>query len=176
MLPIMTVTGNIGRMELRYTSSGKALMKFQVECSEKNSKGEYQNLYLDGECWEKQAEFVNQYFNDGDAVTVTGKLYTNVYEKDGKKVYQNKLLFPNVGFVPKPKAQRGQQSQAPQQQAQSYQAPQQQNNANTQPQRYNNQAQEQMPDKPQSLMSEIDDSEIPFGYIGLQYPMSLFVI
>ena len=118
MLPQITAIGNIGRMEMKYTQQGKAFMKFQVECSEKNSKGEYQNLYLDGEVWEKSAEFVNQYFNDGDVVIVTGKLYTNVYEKDGKKVYQNKLLFPNVSFAPKPKS-----SNAPKQQTQTYAQP-----------------------------------------------------
>jgi len=33
MLPNITAVGNISRMELTYTQSGKALMKFQVECS-----------------------------------------------------------------------------------------------------------------------------------------------
>ena len=44
---------------------------------------------------------------------VTGKLVTNVYENnEGKKIYENKLLFPNVSFVPKTKDNQ-QSSQAP---------------------------------------------------------------
>lgn len=123
-LPTITVIGNMKRIELKYTQNGKAVCKFQVECADKNAKGEWTNLYLAGECWEKQAEFVNQYFRDGSVAIVTGKLYTNVYEnKDGKKVYENKLLFPNVSFAPKDKAEI-EDNQQPQQQ-QSYQAPQQ---------------------------------------------------
>ena len=103
-LPTITVIGNMKRIEMKHTSSGKAVTKFQIECAEKNAKGEWTNLYLTGECWEKQAEFVNQYFNDGSLAIVTGKLYTNVYAKqDGTKVYENKLLFPNVSFAPKDK-------------------------------------------------------------------------
>ena len=116
MLPTITVIGNLKRIELRYVPSGKAVTKFQIECAEKNSKGEWTNLYLTGECWEKSAEFVNQYFKDGSPAIVTGKLYTNVYEnQEGKKVYENKLLFPNVSFAPKDKSEANGQSQAPQQ-------------------------------------------------------------
>lgn len=124
MLPTITVIGNLKRIEMRYVPSGKAVTKFQIECAEKNSKGEWTNLYLTGECWEKSAEFVNQYFKDGSPAIVTGKLYTNVYEnQEGKKIYENKLLFPKVDFAPKDKSE--QQSQTPQQQN-TYQAPQQQ--------------------------------------------------
>ena len=99
-LPTITVIGNLKRIETKFTQSGKQITKFTVECAEKNAKGEWTNLYLDGEVWEKQATFVNQYFNDGSVAIVTGKLYTNVYKKqDGSKVYQNKLLFPNVCFL-----------------------------------------------------------------------------
>ena len=112
-LPTITVIGNMKRIEFKVLPSGKALCKFQIECADKNSKGEWTNLYLSGECWEKSAEFVNQYFRDGSPAIVTGKLYTNVYEKqDGSKVYENKLLFPNVSFAPKDKSE--QQAQQPQ--------------------------------------------------------------
>ncbi len=121
-LPTITVIGNLKRIEMKVIPSGKAVTKFTVECAEKNAKGEWTNLYLDGECWEKQAEFVNQYFQDGSVAIVTGKLYTNVYEKaDGTKVYQNKLLFPRVEFAPKDRSD-AQPQQAPQGQvAQAYQ-------------------------------------------------------
>lgn len=121
MLPVITVIGNLKGIELKHTQSGKAVCKFKVECAEKNAKGEWVNLYLNGECWEKQAEFVNQYFRDGMSAVVTGKLFTNIYEKqDGTKVYETKFLFPSVGFVPKDKAEQSQSSQAPQQSHTAY--------------------------------------------------------
>jgi len=111
-LPTITVIGNMKRIEYKVLPSGKALTKFQIECAEKNAKGEWTNLYLSGECWEKSAEFVNQYFRDGSPAIITGKLYTNVYEKqDGSKVYENKLLFPNVSFAPKDKSEQQEQQQ-----------------------------------------------------------------
>ena len=159
-LPTITVCGNLKGIELKYTTSGKAVCKFKVECAEKNAKGEWVNLYLSGECWEKSAEFVNQYFRDGSVAIVTGKIYTNVYEKqDGTKVYENKLLFPSVSFAPKDKAeQNGQpQQRQPQQQApQSYQKPQQEHTA------YREQPRA-MPDPSSILEIDMDDmEEIPF--------------
>jgi single-stranded DNA-binding protein len=102
MLPTIQICGNLKRMETKHLPSGKQMTKFQLECSEKNSKGEWTNLYISGEVWEKSSEFVNKYFKDGSAAIVTGKLYTNMYEKqDGTKVYENKFLFPNIGFAAK---------------------------------------------------------------------------
>lgn len=103
-LPTIQLVGTLKRTGLTYVPSGKALYKFQLECSEKNTKGEYDNLYISGELWDKQAEFANQYFKDGSVAVVTGKLVTKSYEKnDGSKVYENKLLFPSISFVPKEK-------------------------------------------------------------------------
>ena len=102
-LPIVSIFGNINKIELKYLPSGKALCSYKIECSEKNSKGEWENLYIDGVSFEKSAEFINQYFKDGDACIATGKLITEVYEKDGKKVYTIKLKFPQIQFAPKNK-------------------------------------------------------------------------
>ena len=113
MLPQITAVGTLNKLETKYTPSGKEVTKFTLECSEKNAKGEWENLYLKGEVWEKASTFLNQYFKDGSVAIVTGKLVTNVYEKqDGSKVYENKLLFPSVSFVPKDKADN--QGQTPQ--------------------------------------------------------------
>ena len=114
-LPIIQLVGTLKRTGLTYVPSGKALYKFLLECSEKNTKGEYDNLYISGELWDKQAEFANQYFKDGSVAVVTGKLVTKSYEKnDGTKVYENKLLFPSISFIPKDKSDN-QETQRPQQ-------------------------------------------------------------
>ena len=117
-LPHITIIGTLGRLQTTHTTTGKEVTKFQIECSEKNAKGEYDNLYLKGEVWEKASQFLNSYFKEGDVAVVTGKLITNVYEKNGAKVYENKLSFPSISFPPKPKASQGQQSQPKQYQKQ----------------------------------------------------------
>ena len=123
MLPTITVIGNLSKLETKFTPSGKEITKFQVECSEKNAKGEYDNLYLKGEVWEKASQFLNSYFKEGDVAVVTGKLITNVYEKNGAKVYENKLSFPSISFPPKAKASQSQQSQPKQYQKQVVNVP-----------------------------------------------------
>jgi single-strand DNA-binding protein len=113
-LPTVSIFGTINKKELKYLPNGKALCSYKIECSEKNAKGEWDNLYIDGVSFDKQAEFVNQYFNDGDLCIATGKLVTEVYEnKEGKKVYTIKLKFPNIEFAPKSKNSAPQPKQAP---------------------------------------------------------------
>ena len=150
-LPIIQLVGTLKRTGLTYILSGKALYKFQLECSEKNTKGEYDNLYISGELWDKQAEFANQYFKDGSVAVVTGKLVTKSYEKnDGIKVYENKLLFPSISFVPKDKSDN-QESQTPQQKK------------------------EPRIEYEHTSLPEIsiDEDSIPFAPLGLQYPYIL---
>lgn len=150
-LPTIQLVGTLKRTGLTYVPSGKALYKFQLECSEKNTKGEYDNLYISGELWDKQAEFANQYFKDGSAAIVTGKLVTKSYEKqDGSKVYENKLLFPNISFIPNDKSDN-QETQRPQQK------------------------QEPRIEYEHSSIPEIsiDEDSIPFAPLGLQYPYIL---
>ena len=150
-LPIIQLVGTLKRTGLTYVPSGTALYKFQLECSEKNTKGEYDNLYISGELWDKQAEFANQYFKDGSVAVVTGKLVTKSYEKqDGSKVYENKLLFPSISFVPKDKSDN-QESQTPQQKKEP-----------------------RIKYEHTSLPEiSIDEDEIPFAPLGLQYPYIL---
>ena len=107
-LPYISVIGTLGRLQTTHTSTGKEVTKFQIECSEKNAKGEYDNLYLKGEVWEKASQFLNQYFKECDVAVVTVKLITNVYEKNGAKVYENKLSFPIISFPPKAKVNQEQ--------------------------------------------------------------------
>jgi single-strand DNA-binding protein len=144
MLPTIEIMGNISKIQTKILPNGKQLTSFQIECSEKNKNGEWNNLYIKGECWEKSAEFVSKYFKDGDVAIVTGKLFTNVYDKkDGTKAYENKFLFPSVSFPPKAKDSQSNNNQGQQQQQNNYNPPQQQ---------YNNQP---------TIDSDMDES-IPF--------------
>lgn len=103
-LPTVSIFGTINKIELKYTQAGKAICSYQIECSEKNAKGEWENLYLKGSSFEKSAEFINQYFKNGDVCIATGKLVTENYTKqDGSKVYEVKLKFPQIQFAPKSK-------------------------------------------------------------------------
>ena len=142
-LPILTVIGNIQKIETRQTQSGKSVTSVNVSCGEKNAKGEYDNLYIKADFWEKQSNFVSQYFKEGDAIIVTGKLVTTNYAKqDGTKVYETKFQFPNASFVPKSKEPQQSQQQS------SYSQPQQNAHASQ--------------TSPQIPVIDVDTDSIPF--------------
>ena len=144
-LPITTVIGNIQKIETRQTQTGKSVTSINISCGEKNAKGEYDNLYIKASFWEKQSDFVSQYFKEGDAIIVTGKLVTTHYQKqDGTKVYETGFMFPSASFVPKSKDQT---QPAPQQAPSGYQAPAQ--------------------NAPSPQVPEMDMGEIPFSPLGM---------
>lgn len=152
-LPTISITGNVKRPEFRYTSSGKAVHKFSLECGEKNKDGTFDNLYIDVTTFDKSAEFVNQYFQEGSVAIVTGKLVTKVWaDKENKKHYDITFKFPSVEFAPKDKTGQSAQPQQPKQE-QEY------------PQSYNNHTEYKQPAKMPSKNSlpsiDIDDEDIP---------------
>lgn len=103
-LPTVSLFGTINKIETRFSQTGTQITSFQIECSEKNKDGEWENLYIKGAVFNKAAEFVNNYFQDGSLCVATGKLVTEVYEgQDGKKKYEIKLKFPQIEFAPKAK-------------------------------------------------------------------------
>ncbi len=116
-LPILTVCGNVQKIETRQTQGGKNVTTVNVSCGDKNSKGEWENLYIKADFWDKQSDFVSKYFKEGSAIIVTGKLVTTNYTNQaGVKIYETKFLFPQASFVPKDKdAQPMQQTQTPSQ-------------------------------------------------------------
>lgn len=152
MLPTITVIGNVSFMETKFTQSGKQVTSLVVSCSEKKKDNTWDNLNIKAEFWEKSAEFVNNYFNDGDVIAVTGKLITNSWQdQSGQKRNEIKFHFPQATFPPKSK-----NVEAPQQQ-QSYSEPQ--GTGMDSPVAREN-VQQQRPQTPPVI--DIDEDEIPF--------------
>ena len=131
-LPILQLVGLIQKIETRATTSGSSVTSVSLSCGEKNKNGEYDNLYIKADFWNKQSEFVSKYFHEGELMIVSGKLVTTNYtNQDGKKIYETKFMFPNASFVPKAKDTVAAQPQMVQQNmsntsAPTYQHPQQQ--------------------------------------------------
>ena len=178
-LPTVTIIGTVKFMETKFLQSGKQVTSLMVSCSDKRKDGTYDNLNIKAEFWEASAKFVNDFFNDGDPIIVTGKLITDSFETNGQKRHDIKFHFPQANFVPKPQANNGQANKAPQQQQQQqqqvqqqYQAPQttyqnQQGNQVTQ-QQYNQTQQSYQPQQQQVQMPnavpsiDVDSDTIPF--------------
>ena len=53
--------------------------------------------------WGKVAETMGQYLKKGDRIGARGRIETDVYEKDGKKVYTTEFIVENFEFGEKKK-------------------------------------------------------------------------
>lgn len=85
--------------EIRYTNSKKATASFSLAVDDgKDKDGNRKTQFLNCVAWEKTAELLDQYFKKGDGLTVTGKLTSRSYEKDGRKVYVTEVLVNGVEF------------------------------------------------------------------------------
>lgn len=100
----------IGRLakdpELR--GEGTRVCNFSIACAEKYKK--------DGE-WKEKTEWINvvifgtqaencaKYLSKGSQVFIEGKLQTTSYEKDGRKIYQTKVVAHFVNFLSKKQEQ-----------------------------------------------------------------------
>lgn len=153
-------------VEIMYTQSGVSIAKFGLACSEKYKDKETQ-LFLDAVAFGKAGEILAQYAGTkGTQIMLSGKLQTESWvDQNQQKRSKVSMTIEDFDFVSNKgtsqnQTQQQSQQQAPQQQ-QSYQQPQQQ---------------EQRPSSNSVPVIDIAEEDIPFAPIGLQYPMSLFVI
>ena len=100
----MNVCTFIGRLggepEMRYTTSGKAVVSFSLAVNRDGKKDE--SDWINFVAWEKTAEVIAQYCHKGDLIGVTGNLQQRSWEKDGQKrsvheVKVNRIDFCNGG-------------------------------------------------------------------------------
>ena len=172
--------GNLTRdIELRYTQGGMGIAKTAIATSRKftnNGEKKEEVCFVDITFFGRSAEVANQYLRKGSKILVEGRLnFEQWADQNGQKRSKHSVTVETMQMLDsKGDNQAQQQSHAhneqqdhtqgygQQQQAQSYQ----QSNAQSR----------QMPSSDSVPVIDIDESEILFAPIGLQYPMSLFVI
>ncbi len=98
-LNMAIVSGRIGKdPEVKRFQNGDEIANFSVATSEvwtdkrsgdKREKTEWHNIKVQGEHFIK---VVRQFLNKGDRVTITGKIETRSWEKDGEKRYATEIV------------------------------------------------------------------------------------
>lgn len=95
----VTLIGNISRdLELRYSASQTAVLKFSVAVSrrKKEDGADFINCIAFG----KTAENMEKFCHKGSKVGVKGRIQTGSYEKeDGTKVYTTDIVADEVEFL-----------------------------------------------------------------------------
>lgn len=98
----------IGRLtskpELRYSQSNTAITRGAVAVNRKfkNQQGEYEADFINIVAFNKTAELLNQYFDKGSQIGISGRIQTGSYEdKNGKKVYTTDVVVEDITFIDK---------------------------------------------------------------------------
>src|SRR5690554_6870139 len=109
----ISLVGNVGSSELRFTNAGKAVLSLSVAENHRKRDG---NAWVDDgttwwrvTAWERQAETLAEHVQKGDRVLVAGTVKSRDWEKDGETRTNYDVTARHVGVVPK----AGQTAQAP---------------------------------------------------------------
>ena len=88
----MNVTVLTGRLtadpNLKFTSTGRAVTKFTLAVNRPfaSQKGERKTDFIPVTIWGNSAELAAKTLHKGQRVNISGTIYTDEYEKDGKKI------------------------------------------------------------------------------------------
>jgi single-strand DNA-binding protein len=93
--------GNAGRdPELRYTQSGKAVVRFSMATSERGRDNVDRTEWHNITAWDKLAELVNRLVTKGTKVYVEGRLQTREYtDKAGVKKWSTEIVAREMVFL-----------------------------------------------------------------------------
>ena len=86
--------------ELRYTQSGKAVVKVGIAVRRPFSKEKNATDFFNLVAWDKTAEFFGKYLAKGSKVLIEGRLQNNDYtDQNGVKHYAVDVIVENVEFA-----------------------------------------------------------------------------
>jgi single-strand DNA-binding protein len=101
---LVILIGNIGKdPELKYLSNGDAVCNFSIATTEiffdKNKEKQERTEWHRITAWRKQAEAIAQYAGKGSKISVSGRLQTREFEKDGSTRYATEINVNNFEFI-----------------------------------------------------------------------------
>ncbi|HOD03081.1 MAG TPA: single-stranded DNA-binding protein [Clostridiales bacterium] len=104
MLNLVCIVGNLTKdLELRYTSSGKAVVSMGIACNRSYKVGdEYREevLFINIIVWGKRAENCVNQLHKGDPIFVEGRLQSRNWEtKDGQKRTTIEIVADDIQFL-----------------------------------------------------------------------------
>lgn len=123
----VVLSGNLGQdADVRYTNSGLAITSFSlaVSKSRKQSDGSYKDVtsWVDCVMYGKRGEAMYRkgMLQKGVRLAIVGRLYQNVWEKDGQRRSKIEVIVDNVvTMTAQRQQQQGYQAAAPQPQYQA---------------------------------------------------------
>lgn len=107
----LTISGNVGRdAEIRYTSSGVAVVDFSVAVNKVSGSGENRTektTWVKVTVWREYGERIQPYIKKGMKILISGEASVSAYiDKSGNAAASLELTANSVEFV-SPKQQNG---------------------------------------------------------------------
>ena len=103
----------IGRLtfepELKYNKDNIPYTRFNLAVNRNftNANGEREADFISCIAWRKTAELINQHFNKGSEIGVSGRIQTGSFEaQDGTKRYTTDIIVEEITFIGKKKDSR----------------------------------------------------------------------
>ena len=89
--------------EVTLTTNGKEMCRFTIAVNRtfKNAKGEYEADFINCVAYGTTAKYIGSYIDKGRLVSVTGRIQTGSYERDGQKVYTTDIIADSVQSLEK---------------------------------------------------------------------------
>lgn len=87
--------------EVKYSQTGVAITNFTIAIDRPSKKDEPKQAdFINCVAFQKQAEFIGNYFQKGRKMLLEGRIQTRNYEnKEGKKVYVTEVIVNSVEFA-----------------------------------------------------------------------------
>ena len=102
MLNQLVLVGRIARApELKETTKKKKYshITLAVPRSFKNMDGSYDTDFIDCTLWDNMAKNTVTYCQVGDVVAIRGRVQSDIYEKDEKKIYSLEVIAEKITFL-----------------------------------------------------------------------------
>lgn len=102
MLNQLILVGRIARTpELKETQKKKKYSHIclAVPRSFKNMDGSYDTDFIDCTLWDNIAKNTVDYCKVGDVIAIRGRIQSNIYEKEEKKVYSLEVIAEKITFL-----------------------------------------------------------------------------
>ena len=109
----VSLVGRITKdLELKYTTTGKAVVSFTLAVNRTFNRDEAD--FISCVAWQKTAETLCNYMGKGSQIGITGRIQTRTYDdKDGKRVYITEVVANEIEFLDSKKSQGAEQQQTP---------------------------------------------------------------
>ena len=91
----------VKELDLKYIQSGKAVARFNLAVNRdfKDANGDAQADFPPCQVWGKTAEVMADNLRKGSLISITGRIQTGSYDKDGQRVYTTEVVVEKFHFL-----------------------------------------------------------------------------